>query len=242
MGLRDIERKIRADSAYQRKEAELLIDQLDKMIDNLESLKDQLKKFEKEHKKEIETNKEYYSKVNTIRDELGLPMEIGVYEWKESASFKDRLTGGGFFDELSMEILEIGKKMTQSTGGFVSVAELVLKVNKERPGKIVSASDITKALEKLVEGQLIQPLRKLSSGVLIAEFVSIDLSTDQQEILDLASRQGFVTVEKALVVTGWPGERVTRVLEEMERNGMAIKEESMMDGTKYWFPGLDSSY
>lgn len=242
MGLRDIERKIRSKSAYQRKEAELLIDQLDSMIEDLESLKDQLKTFEKEHKGEIEDNKEYYQKVTKIREELGLPLEVGVYEWKESASLKDRITGGGFYDQLSMEILELGKKVTTSTGGIISVAELVLKINKERPGKIVSATDITKAIDKLVEAELIQPLRKLESGVLIAEFIAIDLSSDQQMILNIASRQGYVTVEKLLMDTDWSADRVNRVLGEMESNGMAIKDESIHEGTKYWFPALDSSY
>jgi len=242
MGLRDIERKIRSDSAYQRKEAELLLDQLNTMIDDLESLKDQLKSFEKEHQNEIESNKEYYQKVSQIRDELGLPMEIGVYEWKEKASLKDKITGGGFYDQLSMEVLEVGKKVSTTTGGFISVAELVLRLNKERPGKVVSASDITKALDKLVEAELIQPLRKLDSGVLIAEFIAIDLTNDQQAILDLASRQGYITIEKVLTSTDWPNERITRVLNEMEKAGMAIKEESMQEGTKYWFPGIESAY
>jgi hypothetical protein len=232
---------MRKDSAYQRKEAELLIDQLDNMIDNLEGLKSQLKKFEKEHKKEIETNKEYYGKVSKIREELGLPMEVGVYEWKESASIKDRLTGGGYYDELSMEILDLGKRKAHSTGGFVSIAELVLALNKERPGKIVSAADIIKGVEKLVEAEIIQPLVKLKSGVLIAEFVAVNLTTDQQDVLDFAARQGFVTVEKVLISTNWAPERVTRVLNEMESSGMAIKEESLTEGTKYWFPGLESS-
>ena len=242
MGLRDIERKLKSNSAYQRKEAEILIDQLDRMIENLETLKGQLKTFEKEHKGEIETNKEYYQKVSTIREQLGLPLEVGVYEWKDGASLKDKITGSGFYDQLSMEVLEIGKKVTMSTGGIISVAELVLKLNKERPGKIVSASDITKALNKLIDAELIQPLRKLGSGVLIAEFVAVNLSTDQQAILDLASRQGFVTVEKVLVSTDWNADRAQRVLAEMEKSGMAIKEESMQEGIKYWFPSLDSSY
>jgi len=242
MGLRDIEKKLKSKSAYQRKEAELLIDQLDRMIDDLESLKGQLKTFEKEHKDEIESNKEYYKKVSAIREELGLPMEVGVYEWKDRASLKDKITGGGFYDQLSMEVLELGKKLCTQTGGFISVAELVLKLNKERPGKMISASDITKSLDKLVEAELIQPLRKLDSGVLIAEFIAIDLTQDQQAILDLATRQGFITPEKVIVSTDWTAERVNRVLGGMEKNGMAIKEESMTEGTKYWFPGIDSSF
>ena len=40
MGLGNIERKIRSDSAYQRKEAELLIEKLDMMIENLDKMKD----------------------------------------------------------------------------------------------------------------------------------------------------------------------------------------------------------
>ena len=63
------------------------------LIENVETLKKQLKKFEKKHSKEIKDNKDYYQKINRVRDELGLPEEVGVYEWRESPSFADPSSG-----------------------------------------------------------------------------------------------------------------------------------------------------
>ena len=241
MGLREIERKLREDSAYERKQAEVMLQQLDELIETVDTLKDKLKKFEKENDKEIKENKEYYEKVSRLRNELGLPEEVGVYEWRESPSFMDKLRGSGYYDELGNEILEIGKTVGSKSGGLISLAELVLQINRNRPGKIVTPKDTTKALEKLIESKLIQPLRKLKSGVLIVEFVAVEMSDDQQELFSLASRYGFLTKEKILMQTSWPPERVDRVLEELIRQGLVLKDETYQEGTKYWFPSLGES-
>ena len=201
-------------------------------------MKEQLKKFEKKHDKEIKTNKEYYSKVSRIREELGLPEEIGIYEWRDSPTMLDRLRGSGYYDQLGNEILELGKLLLQETGGLISVAELSLRVNKIRPGKLVSPKDIIRSLNSLVDTKLIQPLRKLDSGVLIVEFISIELSDDQKTVFNLASRHGFLTKESLIMLSNWSPERVSRVLEELVKQGIALKDESYHEGVKYWFPSL----
>ncbi len=238
MGLRDIERKIKSKSAYQRKEAEMMLLELDNLIENVETLKEQLKKFEKKHGKEIRNNKDYYEKIAVIREELGLPEEVGIYDWKESPSVMDRIRGKGYFDQLANEILELGKSFVQDTGGLISVAELVIKINKSRPGKLVPPKDAIRSLNSLVDSKLIQPLRKLPSGVLIVEFIAIELSKDQQNVFDLAARHGFLTKESLIMYTGWPPERVTRVIEELIKEGITLKDESYHEGIKYWFPSL----
>ncbi|MDH5403638.1 MAG: EAP30/Vps36 family vacuolar-sorting protein [Candidatus Heimdallarchaeota archaeon] len=238
MGLRDIERKLKINSAYQRKEAEVILQEIDQMIENVEILKEQLKKFEKEHGKEIKDNRDYYEKIALVREELGLPTEVGVYEWKDSPSLKDRMGGKGYYEELADEILKIGKSHMANTGGMISLAEIILQINKIRPGRLVSPKDVKKSLETLVDAEVIQPLRKLPSGVLIVEFIAIELSEDQQTVLDIASRKGFLTRENLILVSNWPPERATRILNEMVDNGIALKDESYHEGTKYWFPSL----
>lgn len=238
MGLRDIERKLATKSAYQRHDAEIMLQELDGIVENVEALKKQLKKFEKKHGKEISKNKEQYEKISQLREELGLPPEIGVYEWKEAPSLMDRLRSKGYFDQLANEILELGKDAKANMGGLMSVAELVLKINKSRPGKIVPPKDVIKSLKILVDSQLIQPTRKLTSEVLIAEFISIELSEDQEIVFDLASRKGFITKEKLILDTTWVPERATRVLDELMKQGLVLKDDSYQEGTKYWFPSL----
>jgi hypothetical protein len=134
VGLRDIEKKIKIKSAFQVKEAELVIKELAQMIENVKNVKKQLKKFEKRYGNEIQKDKEYYEKLSGLRNELGLPTEIGRFEWKEAPTFKDRLTGGGFYDILANEVLNLGQKLTQENGGIMAISELFTKLNKSRPG------------------------------------------------------------------------------------------------------------
>ncbi len=239
MGLRDIERKIRMKSAYQEKEAELMLTELDLLIENYRKLEKQLKEFEKKHGKKIKENREYYEKLSEFRRELGLPEEIGVYDWKEKPSFVDKLTGKGYYDEIANEILEIGKESMRETGGLMSVAEVTLRLNKRRPGKIIPPKDVIRALESLKKSGLIQNLKQLDSGTKIVEFVSVDLSKDQEKVLSLASRKGgMLTLEELLIKTKWPMERATRALDAMVQDGLALKDDDYSEGIRYWFPAL----
>ncbi len=238
MGLRDIERKIRIKSAFQQKEGELLLEELDQLIKNYKILEKQLKSFEKKHKKDIKENKEYYQKISELRRELGLPEEIGVYDWKESPSFMDKITGKGYFNQLAQEILEVGKSSVRDSGGLVSLAELVLRVNKVRPGKLVSPQDVVRAVESLDKNGLISGIRELESGVKLVEFVSVSLSPDQEKVFSLASRTGFITMEQLILKSKWPLERAKRVLDDLVEDGIALIDETYSEGTKYWFPSL----
>ncbi|NHJ83907.1 MAG: hypothetical protein FK734_00510 [Asgard group archaeon] len=238
MGLRDIEKKIRVKSAFQTKEAEIMIKDLEQMLLNVRELRDELKKFEKKWKKDIEKNEESYSKLVELRQELGLPDEMGVYEWKESATFWDRIGGGDFYERLSVEILEKAKELQEYTGGIMTLGEVVLLVNKGRPGKIISADDVIKAVEKLAKAKLIPELRELKSGVIIVEFIPANLSDDQEEVLALSTRKGWISLEELILKTKWSQERSERALESMRETGIARVDASYAEGKKYYFPGL----
>ena len=240
MGIKDIERKIKIKSAMEKKDAELLLKDISNMMQQVEELKQHLKKLEKKWGKKIKTNKEYYQQIIEIRRSLGLPEQIGVYEWKEKAGLKEKVFGGEFYDQLGIELLEIGKKLSSETGGILSLAELMIRVNKLRPGKVVGANDITKALETLVKAKVIPPIKTLPSGVKIVEFIPANLSEDHETVLNLASREGYITIENLILKTGWSLERANRVLNELVEKGIAIKDTEYMEGTKYWFPGFVS--
>ncbi|MHA1686917.1 MAG: EAP30/Vps36 family vacuolar-sorting protein [Candidatus Heimdallarchaeaceae archaeon] len=238
MGLRDIEKKIKIKSAFKVKEAELIIKELEQMIDNVKTIKKQLRKFESKYSKQIRENKEYYEKLAGLREELGLPTEIGKFDWKEAPTLKDRLTGGGFYDILANEILELGQELSEENGGIMAVSELWTELNKRRPGKMVSIDDLYRALGKLIDAKLIPPFKVLDSGVKIIEFTPIEFSADHDIILNIASRTGYVTKEDLLLRTGWPEERIQRCLTFFEEQGIARVDRSYAEGTKYWFPGL----
>ena len=238
MGLRDIEKKIRIKSAYKAKEAELMIDDLERMLENIRELHSQLKKFEKKWKKDIEKNKDSYKKLVELRQELGLPNELGIYEWKESATFWDKVGGGDFFERLGVEILEKAKEIQEYTGGLMTLGEVVLLVNKGRPGKIIPSKDVVEAIEKLSNAKLIPKPKELKSGVILVEFIPANLSDDQEEVLALSTRKGWISMEELLLKTRWTQERCERVLESMRNAGIARVDASYAEGKKYYFPGL----
>ncbi|MBD3192260.1 MAG: hypothetical protein GF308_16595 [Candidatus Heimdallarchaeota archaeon] len=238
MGLRDIEKKIRIKSAYKTKEAKLMLSDLEAMLEHVRELRAQLKKFEKKWKKDVKKNEDSYKKLVELRQELGLPDEIGVYAWKESASFWDRIGGGDFYERLGVEILSKAKERQELTGGLMTLGEVVLMVNEDRPGKIIPAKDIVKALEHLSDAQVIPDIRELRGGVKIVEFIPVDLSEDHQEVLALATRKGWISVEELLLKTKWTQERAERVLESMRQEGIARIDASYSEGKKYYFPGL----
>jgi len=238
VGLRDIEKKIKVKSAFQVKDAELMIKELEQMINNISEVKKQLKKFEKKYGDKIADSKEYYDKLASLREELGLPTEIGRYDWKEAPSLKDKLTGKGFYDVLANEILELGQKLTPENGGIIAVGELFTQLNKVRPGRMVSIDDMRRSIDKLINSQLLPPYRVLDSGVKILEFTTVEFSQDHDIILNYASRDGFITKENLLMKTDWTEERIDRSLKFFEEQGIARVDRSYSEGTKYWFPGL----
>ena len=238
MGLRDIEKKIRIKSEYKTKEAELMINDLERMLENIRELHSQLKKFEKKWKKDIEKNKDSYKKLVELRQELGLPNELGIYEWKESATFWDKVGGGDFFERLGVEILEKAKEIQEYTGGLMTLGEVVLLVNKGRPGKIIPSKDVVEAIEKLSNAKLIPKPKELKSGVVLVEFIPANLSDDQEEVLALSTRKGWISMEELLLKTRWTQERCERVLESMRDAGIARVDASYAEGKKYYFPGL----
>ncbi|HUT81126.1 MAG TPA: EAP30/Vps36 family vacuolar-sorting protein [Candidatus Bathyarchaeia archaeon] len=238
MGLRDIEKKIRIKSAYQAKEAEIMITDLEQMLEHIRELRSQLKNFEKKWKKDIEKNEDSYKKLVELRQELGLPNEIGIYEWQESATFWDRIGGGDFYDRLGVEILEQSKSVQEQTGGLMTLGEVVLLVNKDRPGKIITAKDVTTAIEKLTEAKLIPKQKELKSGVVLVEFIPANLTVDQEEVLSIATRKGWISMEELMLKTRWSQERCERVLEAMRASGIARVDASYAEGKKYYFPGL----
>lgn len=238
MGLRDIEKKIRIKSAFKKKEAELMIKDLEIMLENIQELHKQLKKFEKKWKKDIKKDENSYKKLVELRQELGLPEEVGVYEWKESASFWDRIGGGDFFEKLGVEILEKAKELQEYTGGIMTLGEVVLMVNQNRPGKVIPVKDVVTAIEKLIDAKVIPGEIELKDGVKLIEFVPANLSDDQEEVLSISTRKGWITIEELILKTGWNQERAERVLEAMRDSGIARVDSSYSEGRKYYFPGL----
>lgn len=123
----------------------------------------------------------------------------------------------------------------------MSVAEIVLLVNKENPGVTVNPDDINHAIKRLEKVDLVKVINLKSSKVKLVEFVPVTLTNDQNEVLELASTKGWTTLEEIMMEKGWPKERSERVLKAFKDGGIARLDSSYARGTRYYFPGLGGS-
>ena len=238
MGLRNIEEKLKRENKLRDKGADLALKELESMISSIKSLNDQLKTIEKKYGSELRSNPQLVAKITAIREELGLPSELGIFEKKDKPGLIDKLTGGGFYDQLALQILDIGKKSLKDTGGVMSFSELIKRVQELYQGHIISINDIQKSLQILEKNNLLAKIEILDSGFKIIHFVTQELSPDMNEVLKLANKyNGQLSREKIILETGWTLDRINRIMLYLEEKQIIVKEENL-EGTTYYFPGI----
>ena len=238
MGLRNIEEKMKRETAIRDKGASLALQELESMISSLKALNEQLKTIEKKYGEELRSNPALLEKVSSIREELGLPTDLGIFEKKDKPGLIDKLTSGGFYDQLSLQILDIGKKSLKDTGGVMSFAELIKRVQELYKGHVISIGDIQKSLSILEKNNLLAKIEILDSGFKIIYFVTQELSPDMNELLKLANKNnGQLSREQIILQTGWSLDRITRVIDYLEEKQIVVKQEDLQ-GITYYFPGI----
>lgn len=243
MGLWEIEKQMEMDAAYKKKRVELMLKELEHMLKAVSQLRDKADSFEQTYGEVLEVTPEYSEKAAAIAHELGITLPGIPFseDMKEKPGLVERLTGRGrFYDELGLQILDIAKRRREATGGIMTLAEIVLLVNKQRQTS-VSQVNIAKAIQNLANAKLIPGIRKLPSGIRIVELVPRELTNDQVAILSLASRTGHTTLEEVMTKTGWNRERSDAALKSLESVGAAKIDKSYVHGTRYFFPGLNPS-
>jgi hypothetical protein len=238
MGLRNIEEKLKRETALREKGANLALQELESMISSIKSLNEQLKTIEKKFGSELRSNPALLEKITAIREELGLPTELGIFEKKEKPGLLDKLTSGGFYDQLALQILDIGKNSMKDTGGVMSFSELIKRIQELYKGHIISINDIQKSLSVLEKNNLLAKIELLDSGFKIIHFVTQELSPDMHEILKLANKfGGQLSRERIILETGWVLDRITRVMNYLEDKHITVKEENL-EGITYYFPSI----
>ncbi|TFF89560.1 MAG: hypothetical protein EU549_00175 [Promethearchaeota archaeon] len=238
MGLREIEKDIELKAKMREKSPKYMIKELEVMLKSFKNLRSQLKEFENKYGDLIVESPEYQEKLKEIRSEIGMS-EIPSEDLKAKASMVEKITGkGSFFNQLGIQILNMAKKKILETGGIMTLAEVVIMINEGRPKELVSAIDVVRAINILEKAEVITGIKKLDSGIKIVEFVPVELTPDQNILLNLASKKGFITLEEIIMKTNWSQERVERVLESLLQNNIAKEDISYATGKKYYFPGL----
>ncbi len=238
MGLRRIEEKLTREAEMKRKGAEMALKSLKIMSKKVKELHSDLQELENKYNTSIKKNPELAQRVMRLREELGLPRAIGIYDVGKKPGFFKRLKGQDeYHNYLALRILEIGKELRSRTGGLLSVSELAIKLNDESKGITTSIGDITTSLDLLVVNKMIHGIRQIA-GMKVVEFIDPNIGDDQKVILELAARfQGQIGLTAIVKETSWTIERVNQVLAKLIGQKIAIKSETL-DGVVISFPAM----
>jgi len=96
----------------------------------------------------------------------------------------------------------------------------------------VSPKEFRKALIRMEKERLID--LQESQGTLIVRLRHEFLSDDEVALLDLAARKGgSLSLEQAMLSTGWPRARVRAAMDALLSKKMAVREKSFVRGTRY---------
>ena len=182
--------------------------------------------------------KKYDSRIQQLERELlrkeGRTLTITALD----ATKKPKIFGKGkFVDNLADLILEQGKTLRASSGGYISMANLYTSLKNQVPDIKFSLKDLEKACKQLTKQSLIEGVSK-QSGIKIVEFTPVTLGKDAQNIFSLAIEKGYVTFEEVMIHTKWDQQRVMRVLDSLVNQKVARKVSSLDSGDQYYFPGL----
>jgi len=236
MGLRRIEEKITKEAALKVKGSQLALQNLEEMSKQVQELHKELQRLESRYKSDIKKNSDLAQKVMKLREELGLPLAIGIFDVGDKPSIKARLQGKDeYLNYLALRIIEIGKLSRTRSGGILSVSDLILKLNDESKGIVISISDVNNALKLLVSNGLIHQVRKLV-GMKIIEFIDPQLTQDNQIILEMAAQtNGQITLTELVQKTSWSIERIERGLNTLISKKIVVKSNTL-DGVLLSFP------
>ncbi|MHA2243407.1 MAG: hypothetical protein ACXADY_00400 [Candidatus Hodarchaeales archaeon] len=182
--------------------------------------------------------KKYDARIKQLEQELLRKEGRALTVTALDATKKPKLFGKRKFEEtLADLILEYGKSLRASSGGYISLANLYTAIKSQIPDMKFSIKDLEKSCKRLKKQSLIEGISK-RSGVKIVEFVPVTLGSDARRVFDLAVNKGYVTLEEVVLGTKWDQQRVIRVLESLVEQKIARKVSSLDTGDQYYFPGL----
>lgn len=140
-------------------------------------------------------------------------VSVGVDPLASSKGFLSTILGiGDFFYELGVVIIEIAVQTRSSSGGIISLKELLQRIHQleGKSRKVVTIDDIRKSIEKL---------SILGSGYKIIEgnqknpmllSVPLELNADHEVLINEANTVGYISRNDMTITTGiyrWSEER-----------------------------------
>lgn len=182
--------------------------------------------------------KKYETRIKQLEQELLRKEGRALTVTALDATKKPKLFGKAEFEQTIDDlILEYGKNLRASSGGYISLANLYTALKTQVPDVKFSTKDLENSCKRLQKQALIEGVSK-RAGVKIVEFVPVALGGDARKVFDLAVNKGYVTLEEVVLGTKWDQQRVMRVLDSLVEQKIARKVSSLDTGDQYYFPGL----
>ena len=239
MGLRKIEEDIKKQGLLKKRGSELAIAELEQLIKDVKALHRRLEDLEKKYGDELKKNPKAAQELMELRAELGLPTYIGLNEVQQKKGLLSKLFGKvGFHEYLALQLLEIAKNRQEVTGGLISVAELLIRINKKVKGVIYTIDDVFTALKILERNKLIYKVRELESGFKVVEVVPLNLTNAHEEVLRLAHRfNGELSYETIMKHLNWNLAKTEAVIKELEEKQLVYTKVTA-EGPRIYFPSI----
>uniref|UniRef100_A0A673USX2 Vacuolar-sorting protein SNF8 n=1 Tax=Suricata suricatta TaxID=37032 RepID=A0A673USX2_SURSU len=264
VGAGAIAKKKLAEAKYKERGTVLAEDQLAQMSKQLDMFKTNLEEFASKHKQEIRKNPEFRVQFQDMCATIGVdPLASGKGFWSEMLGVGDfyyelgvqiievclalKHRNGGQWDlekllglQKCLSLFRQSNLWQETTArGLITLEELHQQVLKGR-GKFaqdVSQDDLIRAIKKLKAlgtGFGIIPV----GGTYLIQSVPAELNMDHTVVLQLAEKNGYVTVSDIKASLKWETERARQVLEHLLKEGLAWLDLQAPGEAHYWLPAL----
>lgn len=218
--------------AYKSFDTELTETQVKDSSKRQEVLEKGIEEVEKKSKKDVESSKIIVQKLLDMRRKAGLSETIGT-----AGQVKTPILFGKneFKQKLAQEIMTIGIEELADIGNAITIVKLIDYFRETRPNWKVRTGEIMDVIKELEKKEVIPPRVDIGEDEVLIRFKPIEMSTDIQQVLILATGLPFLTVDKVASHIGWSVERAQSTLTLMAKMDIAIMEE---ETGNYYFPGL----
>nr|MDO8082327.1 EAP30/Vps36 family vacuolar-sorting protein [Candidatus Freyarchaeota archaeon] len=242
MGIRELRDKMEKKRYIQKKATEFKIEEIKNDLETAAETKEKLEELARKYGVIIATSPKLQDEVERIRKQYGIPEEAVItHIMSEEEVLKKGTMGIGTkidHEKLGMLLYQRAMLKRKENGGIMTYSEAYLLANTGNLAQKLETKDIENAIKILKKNKLIPGTRELKSGVKIISFFPIEFTDDQNEVLSIASRNGFVTLEEIMLKAGWTKVRAQNALQALEQEGITRKDESYAHGERYYFPGL----
>lgn len=242
MGIRELRDRMEKKKYIQKKATEFKLEEIKTDLETAAETKEKLEELARKYGVVIATSPKLQDEVERIRKQYGIPKEAVItHIMSEEEVLKKGPMGLGTkidHEKLGMLLYQRAMLKRKENGGIMTYAEAYLLTNTGKLTKKLETKDIEKAVKILKKNNIIPGIKELKSGVKIISFFPIELTDDQNEVLSIASRKGFTTLEEIMLKTDWTKARAQNALQALEQGGITRKDESYAHGEKYYFPGL----